>query len=184
VYDRPAVRAEEHALTRRGVRRPAVRHDLYAVVQPDAIERRRTRETSLRDDAREVPLSPITRLRQDPQRLRPDHHARRVAACTGPARRPRVPANIPRDHTYERVGLHALDLDIEEVGATQERRDERVLGLAVERLRRAELLQASALQQRDAVRERERLFLVVRDEDGRDPELLEQRAQLGARPLP
>ena len=59
-----------------------------------------------------------------------------------------------------------------------ERRDEQVRGVRVEVLRRVDLLQHAVAQHRDAVAERHRLDLVVRDVDGRRPEPVVQPREL------
>ena len=56
----------------------------------------------------------------------------------------------------------------------------RLTRLAVEHLRRVDLLDQAVAHDRDALPERHRLDLVVRDVDGRDAEPLVQARQLGA----
>ena len=67
---------------------------------------------------------------------------------------------------------------VHEVGHAQEVRDEGGRRLLVHRARRPELLDPPAVHHRHPVGHRQRLLLVVRHVDERDPDLLLQRLQL------
>ena len=66
----------------------------------------------------------------------------------------------------------------EQVRDPEEARDEGGLRLLVELVRRAELLDPALVHDRDRVRHRHRLLLVVRDVDERDPDVVLDRLQL------
>ena len=101
--------------------------------------------------------------------------------------RPVEPADGPsvgaeRDPESGERDRVAVELGLDEVhrGRADERGDEEVRRLAVERLRTIDLLHGAGAHHRDARAERHRLDLVVRDVDGRDPETLVEACQLGA----
>src|SRR2546428_224973 len=75
-------------------------------------------------------------------------------------------------------------LSPEHVGTTDERRDEQARRMLVQLVRRGELLEAPGLEHRHQVAQIECLFLLVRHEEGRDPDPLDERPQLAPRPLP
>src|SRR6187431_2539204 len=66
-------------------------------------------------------------------------------------------------------------------GGADEAGDEHVVRTLVQVTGRADLLEESVLEHRDAVAHRQRLGLVVRDVDGRDAEAALQRCDLGTR---
>ena len=57
-----------------------------------------------------------------------------------------------------------------QIGGAEERRDEPRAGPLVERARLPDFLEAAAIHHADPVRHAECFFLIVRDEDGRDPD--------------
>ena len=65
-------------------------------------------------------------------------------------------------------------------GRADERGDEEGGGIAVEHVRRVDLLDPTVAHDRDALAERHRLDLVVRDVDGRGAEARVQARELGA----
>jgi len=67
---------------------------------------------------------------------------------------------------------------VQQVRDAEEVRDERGVRLLVDLARRARLLDAPTVHHRDAVAHGEGLFLVVRDEDERDPDVVLDRLQL------
>ena len=84
--------------------------------------------------------------------------ARRPRPCGGVTRRPSgVSTTSGRD-----------DVAVDQVGAADEARDEAVGGTVVDLLRRGHLHQPAVAQHDDAVGERQRLVLVVGDEQRRD----------------
>ena len=68
----------------------------------------------------------------------------------------------------------------QEIGGADEVGDERARRLPVDLGRRADLLDHAVVHHDDAIGHRQRLFLVVRDHDRRDPDALVQAADLGA----
>ena len=109
-------------------------------------------------------------LRPDPE----DHRARRPS----PGRRLRRSGSAEAGELDRVVG--ELGLDEVHRRRADERGDEEVARLAVERLRRVDLLDRAVAHHRDARAERHRLDLVVRDVDRRDAEPLVQSRELGA----
>ena len=107
--------------------------------------------------------------------LRPDERGR------GPVRRGRVDQGQRQPAHADAAVAH---LAVEAVRQTHELRDERRLGPGIDVGRRTELLQAAILHHADAVGDRQRLLLVVGDEQCRDPDLqldpADLVAQLGA----
>ena len=94
----------------------------------------------------------------------------------------RVPVTrIPGPDKSDPSALFALDVEFEHVAVSHEARDVQVRGLRVDLLRRGDLLHRAVLHHDDAVGERQRLVLVVRDVDGRATELGVDAPNLGAR---
>ncbi len=79
----------------------------------------------------------------------------------------------------EVVGSHRRDafVGLDDVPA-QEPGDERIRGVVPEIGRRRDLREATVLQHRDPIRERERFVVIVGDEDGRQPQTANQSAHL------
>ena len=119
--------------------------------------------------------SPGVGVGLDLDALRPDHHLH-LAARVGRALlcAQRAVADL------DRAGRAVLAdrRRVEQVRDTQEVGDEDRIRLLVDRLRRGRLLDAALVHHRDPVAHRERLALVVRDEDERDPELGLERLEL------
>ncbi len=94
--------------------------------------------------------------------------------------RARAPVHACPDESplVETDRVRALDGPGKEVRRAQEARNERGRGSFVEHLWRAELLDAALVHDRDRVGHGHRLFLVVRDVDERDPDLLLDALQL------
>ena len=121
-------------------------------------------------------LSPAVPVRLDADALGPDHRLDLAArARSRPARRGTCGR---RSRRTQRVAVGPDRLGAEQVRDAQEVGDEQRRRLLVDLARRAGLLDAAAVHHGDAVAHRERLLLVVRDEDERDAELLLQRLQL------
>ena len=99
-------------------------------------------------------------------------HARRDLA------RPSVHLGAHDGAAVESHGVGSLDHPVEQVGDAEEPRDERGLGTLVEIGRTAELLDLAGVHDRDPVRHRHRLFLVVRDVDERDADVVLDRLEL------
>ena len=174
--------------SRRGARRDALRRG------PAAARRARlAREPASRCAGDELRLLAADRRGAEDERvgadLLDDLHlgrdpvrARARATPAGRRRRGRPAAGRSRERTAsgsarvdaaERHGAVRAERDREEVhrGRADEAGDERVRRPLVEHARRVALLQPPVSQHRDAVAERHRLGLVVRDVDGRDPEV-------------
>jgi hypothetical protein len=85
----------------------------------------------------------------------------------------------PRERDVRRVDR----LDLEDVAHAEEVGDRGAARSAVDLVGRADLDDAAVLHHRDAVGQRERLLLVVRDVDGGEPESLLQLAQVAAQAM-
>ena len=109
----------------------------------------------------------------DRDALRPQQHGQPRAGAA-PQR--------ARDEASERRvdGLGPGDGRLEQVGAADEARDESVGRTIVERRRRVDLHEPAAAHDGDAIAERQRLVLVVRDQQRRDALVALQRADLVA----
>ena len=84
------------------------------------------------------------------------------------------------DPDAQRLAVPSGDSAAEQVGGAHELGDERCCRRAVDILRPCDLLELAGAHHGDAVGHGERFFLVVRDVDGRDLELLLELADLGA----
>jgi len=105
--------------------------------------------------------------------LGPQHQRRALA---------RAPAVRPdgERHAGQAHAVLVEHVDGDEVGAADEVGDETVGRRAVDRARRADLLDDAGVHHHDQVRDAHRLGLVVRDVDGRDADALLQLADLDA----
>ena len=100
----------------------------------------------------------------------------RTPAATWPERpSTRARTSVPSSSL---IASGALDRPRQQVRRAEEAGDERRRRALVQLLRRAELLDAAAVHDRDRVRHRHRLLLVVRDVDERDPDLVLDPLQL------
>ena len=103
--------------------------------------------------------------------LRPDHHGRPpVRQAAARQRRLQRHAGIQPDVGASLAG--GLYLALQEIGFPYEVRDEAVCGVLVDLPRRADLQDAPRGHDRDAIRHRQRLLLVVGDEDEGDAGLV------------
>jgi hypothetical protein len=89
------------------------------------------------------------------------------------ARLARAVVRLVRDRDVVR----AHELVVDPAHRAEEAHHERVRGLVVELARPADLLDPAVVHHRDVVGDRHRLLLVVRDQDGRDVDLVVQPAQ-------
>ncbi len=125
------------------------------------------------DHARQ-PVLPGRSLLLDDDPLRADHRLHRTARIRRAGRAAQgAPAHAERAGVAVGRGVGVDQVrDAEEVGHEQRRR------LLVDLARRSRLLDVAAAHHGDPVAHRQRLLLVVRDEDERDPELGLQGLQL------
>ncbi len=140
----------------------------------------RARERRARRDFEPQPLDRADELQLDHRPAADDGHHELVAMLgehdvLGPHDDGRfvAAAQRPRPAVHLEVRLAELHVAMavraeHQVRRAEERRDEARAGALIERARLADLLEAAAIHDADAVRHAERFFLVVRDHDRRD----------------
>ena len=120
-----------------------------------------------------LPAQPVAAWRQQ-QRLRPDRQFRRALDGAVMRQRQQQRAEPHRRH----LALTALDRHRHDVGVADEVGDEMAVRLLVQAARRAVLRDARHAHHHDAVGDRQRLLLVVRDVDRGERQALLQLADL------
>src|SRR5439155_8301901 len=108
-----------------------------------------------------------------------------LAYHSGQAGRAKSEALGPdHEHTLAVGAERSRRLAAKDVRTTHERGDEQIDGVLVQVVGRAGLFQSSLVEDCDAIAKVERFFLLVRHKHRRDPDALDDFAQLVARPLP
>ena len=121
------------------------------------------------------PVEAVCSGRLDPHALRADHRLHVAARGDRPLAGAQRPLGDPE---VAAIAVLPLGCGRDQVGDAEEVGDEERLRVLVDRLRRACLLDMAVVHDRDAVAHRQRLFLVVRDEDERDADVFLERLQL------
>ncbi len=162
-----------------GILLPHLQH--RAVVETDAVLGISAQVYRLRDDAGDTAIHCVGRGNPDP--LGPDQHVAGLATGNSAPRRAR-----DHDTVFESAqALPAIDLvdrDVDQVRFPDEVRDEPVNGQVIDLAGSANLLDDAIGHDRNSVRHRQRLFLVMGHENEGDPRFLLQLLQFAPHRLP